>query len=185
MWTADRQRQPAVRGMERHGHGRRRRPEDRPVVGRQRQAEPRALGEALSQIIEAEGHRLGLARHHRIVTLEAMAARQIEHPVGDQGRGAVGRHLAEPRDDDAHGLVDGEPKRHLRRAEELQRRVERCGIEDEGAAVIGALIDGQLAGIAIGAPFAGGDAGELGRAMGEDRGRRLARHRSAGRRRNA
>ncbi len=37
MRPADRQRQPACRGMERHGHGRRRRPEDRPVVGRQRQ----------------------------------------------------------------------------------------------------------------------------------------------------
>ena len=53
----------------------------------------------------------------------------------------------------------------LRRAEDLQRRLEPRGIEDQGAAVIGALIDGQLAGIAIGAPFAGGDAGDLGRAM--------------------
>ena len=88
-----------------------------------------------------------------------VAVREIEKAVGHHRRGAVRGDVLQPGRDHGVRPVRCELQREAWRAEDLQPFGERRAVEDHGAAVVRPLVGGQLAGHAIGAPFAIGDAG--------------------------
>ena len=65
---------------------------------------------------------------------------QVEHAAGDQRRRAVGEHVAELDADVAVGLVDADPQRHARRADQLVALGDRP-VVGERAGVVGALVE--------------------------------------------
>ena len=96
----------------------------------------------------------------------AVAMGEVQRRVGDEGRGPVGRHIAEPRREMGLGPVGSQGELDLRRAEDLDILCQRRRIEAEGAPVLDPLIQRQVrAFAAIAAPAAAIRAGDLGRAV--------------------
>ena len=86
----------------------------------------------------------------------ALAMTEIEDAIADPRGGAIGRHIAEPHRHHGLGLVGGDGQLDQGGADDGQRRLQRLGIEDQGAGIVEALIQRQLRrhlAQPIGAPF--------------------------------
>ena len=79
-------------------------------------------GIAWAIAVELERHaRSGCAGLERLRVLVAVAVGEVEHAARDEQRGAVGRHVAQPRGELRHRPVALELELHARVAEQLDR----------------------------------------------------------------
>src|SRR5690606_37119911 len=82
-WLPRRQCHRAGTGMNGQRHRFRRWPEQRPVAGRQRDADPVSLRERPANVVELDTYFRAFARHHRFGILVAAPVAEIEHTVRD------------------------------------------------------------------------------------------------------
>ncbi len=119
--------------------------------------------EGMGGVVELDAHRVAPAGRERRGLGMAVTVGEVEHAVGDERRGAVGRDVAEARDDEGLGPVGAELERRDRRAQDLEALGERRAVEAQGRAVVEALVRRQIA-CAVAAPLAVGEAQPLRRA---------------------
>ena len=86
--------------------------------------------------------------------LVALAMREVEDPARHERRGAVGREVAEADCQERARPVDGKLQPDLGEAEDLERLLERIGVERERERVVGALVGGEVGRLALRAPDA-------------------------------
>ena len=111
---------------------------------------------------ELEGYRR--TRGDRLGAFVAGAMADVEHPVRHACRCSVGCHVAQSDRQARRRPVDGRHEMGDRGAEDFETFFERCGVEDERAAIVFALISrefGPSSGGPERAPFSARCAGEL------------------------
>ncbi len=99
-------------------------------------------------------HGIALAGFQRLWMLVAFAMRQVEEPVADPRRGAVGGHVHQPQRHLRHRLVDGDGQCQHRVAHHVQGLGQGGGVEDQAAGIVTPLIAGLVAGMRVGTPLA-------------------------------
>ena len=147
----------------------RRRPQPRPVRGRERQTHAVPGRDRLRDAVELEHDALAAARLERLRVFVAVPMREVQDAAGDQQRAAIDRDVAEPRGELRNGPVALELELHARVPEQLDALVERGRGEAERTAVVRALVHGALAVGAVRAPDSAVDAAEQVRAELEPR----------------
>ena len=124
--------------------------------------------------VEPHAHVVEPAALERLDLAVTVAVGQIEEPARDQERRAVRRHSAEPNGDERLGAIRLERQLDLRKAEDVERLLERFEREAHRARVLRTLVGRPVALTAVGTPRAGVGAGRLSAA---DTYRELARQR--------
>jgi hypothetical protein len=84
-----------------------------------------------------------------------VAVGEVAQAVADPGGPAVRRDVRQAHRDHGRRPVDGELQVHHRRTEDLQPLGEHRAVEDQRAAVLLALVVGQIRRCVVGAPLAG------------------------------
>ena len=130
------------------------RPKKRPVGRREGEADPVAGGKDRARVVELQAHAVAPARQERRRLLVAVVMREVQDAVGDAQRLARGMDVAEPGDEVGDRLVGRKLDVEHRRAEQLDRAVERRGLEGERTRVVLALVVGLVV-AAERAPLAG------------------------------
>ena len=87
--------------------------------------------------------------------LVALPVGEVQQAVGDPRGRAVRGDVGEPRRDQRHGTIHGDLEVGHGRAEDLEPRRERIGVEGERAGVLEPLIQREIRRDLIGAPAAG------------------------------
>ncbi len=94
----------------------------------------------VAEVVELEAHAIKTPGLERARLGMAVTVRQVQHAVGDAERRAVRRHVAEPGDQMRHRPVGHDVELDHRRTQELDRLPHRVAVEDDRAAVVGALV---------------------------------------------
>jgi hypothetical protein len=83
-----------------------------------------------------------------------VAVGEVQQPARDEQRRAVGRDVAHPDRNERPRAVGGDLERHLGKPEHFDTPLERRRGERQRPAVLGALVDREVARAAVGAPRA-------------------------------
>ncbi len=102
-----------------------------------------------------------LARHERHDPVVPFAVREVELRARHHQRGAAGQHLAQAHAHERQRAIAHEREIGDGVPEQLERRIERLGVEAERLAVVGALIERQVVGMAVRTPRAAVEAARL------------------------
>ena len=105
--------------------------------------------------VESHADPVTLARGECLGSVVACAVGEVEQAIADAGGPAVGRDVGEPDGDHRDRLVDRELEVHHRGAEDLHPLGEDVAVEGQGAAVLFALVVGEVGWCVVGAPLPG------------------------------
>jgi hypothetical protein len=100
--------------------------------------------EAVGHLVELDPYAVALAGDQLLRVLVRVPVAQVQQAVGDPGRAVVGEPVGQADGDHRERAVDAEVELHDGCAQDLDGLVEHHRVEVERAAVLLALVDGQV-----------------------------------------
>ncbi len=121
-----------------------------------------SFGKDIGNIVELDANAITPPRLQRLGMFVAVAMGEVQYAVTHPTGGTVRCHVAEPDDHVGHRLIARQLQRYQRRPQYLDLPGQRVGVEGQGFAIVGALVQWCVAVGAEAVEIAAAQAGGLG-----------------------